>query len=80
MFPCKVTGLTVFLYMYHLSIIKYNLKTREENHIGGIMVRVHVSSVVDCGYESQSVQTKDCKIGVCCFSARQAALRRKSKY
>ena len=47
------------------------------NHIGGVMVGA--SNAVDCGFEPGSDQTKDNKIGICCFSARHAALRRKSK-
>jgi hypothetical protein len=35
--------------------------------------------VVDRAFESRSGQTKDYKIGICCFSAKHAALRRKSK-
>jgi hypothetical protein len=53
------------------------------NRIGGVMVSVLASSVVDRvvdrGFESRSGQTKDYKIGICCFSANHAALRRKSK-
>jgi hypothetical protein len=37
------------------------------------------SSVVDRGFDLWSGQTKDYKIGVCCFSAKHAALRSKSK-
>ena len=36
-------------------------------------------SVVDRGFEPSSGQTKDYKIGICCFSVKDAALRRKSK-
>ena len=43
------------------------------------MVRVLVSSVVDRWFEPRSGQTKDYKIGICCFSTKHAALRRKSK-
>ena len=43
------------------------------------MVGVLVSSAVDRGFESQSGHTKDCKIGICCFSAKHASLRRKRK-
>jgi hypothetical protein len=43
------------------------------------MFGVHASSAVDRGFESRSGQTKDYKIGICCFSAKHAALRRKSK-
>ena len=39
---------------------------------------VLASSAVDCGFESRSGQTKDCKIGFCCFSDKHATLRRKS--
>ena len=42
------------------------------NHVGGVMVNVW--SVVDHGFES-----KDFKIGICCFSAKHTALRKKSK-
>jgi hypothetical protein len=43
------------------------------------MVSVLASSVVDHGFKPWSGQTKDYKIGICCFSAKHAALRRKSK-
>jgi hypothetical protein len=34
---------------------------------------------VDRGFEPRSGQTKDYKIGICCFSTKHAALRGKSK-
>ena len=40
---------------------------------------VLASSVIDHGFEPRSDQTKDYKIDICCFSAKHAALRRKSK-
>jgi hypothetical protein len=43
------------------------------------MVDMLVSSVVDPGFKPQSGQTKDNKIGICCFSAKHATLRRKNK-
>ena len=43
------------------------------------MVSVLVSSAVDRGFELRSGQTKDYKIDMCCFSAKHAELRRKSK-
>ena len=43
------------------------------------MVSVLASCAVDRGFEPQSGQTKDYIIGICCFSAKHAALRRKSK-
>ena len=51
----------------------------QKHRIGDVMVCVLASSAVDCGFEPQSGQTKDYKIGICCFSAKYAALRRKSK-
>ena len=43
------------------------------------MVSVLTSSAVDRWFDPGSGQTKDYKIGICCFSTKQAALRRKSK-
>jgi hypothetical protein len=43
------------------------------------MVSVLASSAVDRGFEPRSGQTKDYKIGICRFSAKYAALRRKNK-
>jgi hypothetical protein len=43
------------------------------------MVSMLASSAVDRGFESPSGQTKDYEIGICCFSSKHAALRRKSK-
>jgi len=44
-----------------------------------VIVSMLASSVVDRGYEPWSGQTKDYKIGICCFTDKHAALRRKSK-
>jgi hypothetical protein len=49
------------------------------NRIMGVMVSILVSSVGDHGFEPLSGQTKNYKIGICCFSAEHAALRRKNK-
>ena len=43
------------------------------------MVSVLASSAVNRGFEPWSGQTNDNKIGICCFSAKYAALRRNSK-
>jgi len=42
-------------------------------HIGGVIVNVLASS----GFEPRSDQTKVYKIGICCFYAKNTALRRK---
>ena len=49
------------------------------NRIGGVIISVLASSAVDGGFESRSGHTKDYKIGMCCFSTKQAALMRKGK-
>ena len=49
------------------------------NRISGVMVSVLASSAVVRGFEPRMGQTKDYKIGICCFSAKHAAFRRKSK-
>jgi len=54
---------------------------------GGVMVSSMVedcgvmvtSMVLDCGCGPRSGETKDYKIGICCFSAKHAALRKKRK-
>ena len=49
------------------------------NHICDVMVSVLTSSAVDRGFDPRSDQAKDYKINICCFSAKHASLRRKSK-
>jgi hypothetical protein len=43
------------------------------------MVSVLASSAVDRGFEPRLGQSKDYKIGICCFSTKHVALRRKIK-
>ena len=45
------------------------------NHIGGVMVSLLTSNVVDRGFEPRSGQTNDYKTGICYFSAKHAAWR-----
>ena len=49
------------------------------NRIGGVMVSMLSSSAVARAFESRSGQTKDYKIGICCFFTKHAALRSKRK-
>jgi hypothetical protein len=44
------------------------------------MVSVLVSSAVDRGFEPRSGQTKDYKIGICCFSTKHAARANKDGF
>jgi hypothetical protein len=50
-----------------------------QSRIGGVMVSMLASIAVDRWFEPRSGQTKDYKIGLCCFSAKHTVLRRKSK-
>ena len=47
----------------------------QKHRIGGIMVSVLASRAVDRGFDPESGQTKNYKIGICCFFAKHAALR-----
>jgi hypothetical protein len=49
------------------------------DRIGGVIVSVLASIVVDRRFEPQSGQPNDYQIGICCFSAKHAALRRDDK-
>ena len=62
----------------HTARVIYNILSNIPNRIGGVMANVIAYSAIDRGFESQSGQTKDYKIGICCFSAKHATLRRKS--
>ena len=61
---------------------KYYVPILKERIInGGVMVSMFVFSlsVVDRGFMPQWSQTKDYKIGICCFFAKHLVLRSKSK-
>jgi hypothetical protein len=64
---------------YPFGIFKLFLLLKAMHHIGGVMVSVLAVSAVDRGFEPRSGQTKDYETGMCCYSAKHAALRRKSK-
>jgi hypothetical protein len=51
----------------------------DHGFIGGVMVSVLVSSAVYREFNPWSTQTKDYRIGICCFFSKHAALRSKSK-
>ena len=53
----------------------YNCTSIIVDCIGGVMVSMLASSAVDCGFKSRSGQTKNYKIGICCFYGKHAALR-----
>ena len=63
------------MYMFLMSTLVLLLKF----FISSVMDSVLASSAVDREFELRSGQTKDYKIGICCFSLNTPALRRKSK-
>ena len=74
------SGLIKGNYCKYLCIYNVYVFLLAYNHIGGVMVSMLASGAVDFGFEPRSGPTKDYKIGICCFSSKHAALRRKSKY
>ena len=59
----------LYLVISCFFIISYQIYL---NRICGVIVGVLASSAVDRGFESRSGQTRDYKIGICCFSAKHA--------
>jgi hypothetical protein len=51
----------------------------DRGFINGVMVSVLTSSVADHGFKPHLGETKDYNIGICCFSANNAASQRKIK-
>jgi hypothetical protein len=69
-------------FLLKVSHVNWNIRVIawlfQMNRISGVMVSVLDSSTVVRGFEPPMGQTKDYKIGICCFSAKHAAFRRKS--
>ena len=64
----------MYMYVHLMEMLIY-----PSNLISGVMFSVLAPSVVDRGIEPRLARTKDYEIGICCFSAKHAVLRRKSK-
>ena len=60
-----------------LSSLIYSCK--QKNGIGCVMVGVLSSNVVSCRFDPRLGHTKDYQVGIFCFSAKHAALRKKDK-
>ena len=71
------TTLSNIVYLYNNVV--FSIGYAKMNRISGIMVRVLASSAVVPVFEPRSGQTKYYAISMCCFSAKHASLRRKSK-
>ena len=66
-------------YLRYLCLFVHSGVQHILNRISGVMASVLASSAVDRVFEPRSGQTKDYKIDICHFSAKHAALWRKSK-
>ena len=67
--------------VHHVSFILHaeNVFLKPLNHIGGVIVNVHTSSVVNPGFMLHSSLNKYYEIGICCFSTKHTSLRTKTK-
>ena len=68
---------TLSRHIKHLSYIPYS--SFKVNQLDGVMESMLTSSAEGRGLDPHKGQTKDIKIDICCFSAKHAALRSKSK-
>ena len=62
-----------------LITFRFMLTHCSKSCIGYVMVSVFALSAVGRGYDLRSGQAKDYNIGICCFSAKHTALKRKCK-
>ena len=66
--------------VFIIHIITLRIHQIYFNPIGGVMVSVLSSSMINREFEPRSCQTKNYEISICCFSAKHASSRSKSKY
>ena len=57
----------------------YQLPQNIMNRIGVVMVSVLSSSIIVCSSSTDRVKPKTIQFGICCFSDKHAALRRKGR-
>ena len=62
--------------VYYKICIMFQYRHEPHRWCNGFLLAL---SAVDRGFEPRSGQTKDYTIGICCFSAKHAALRRKNQ-
>ena len=65
---------TMFLFLCLQSILVVL-----RNRCCDVMVSIRSSNVTDCKFDARSGQTKDHKMGICCFSFNHATLRYNGK-
>ena len=67
------------MFFVNYFLFRFSNYISKISRIGGVRLGALVSSTVDRGFELRSGKTTDYKIGTCCFSAKHAPIRRKSK-
>jgi len=58
--------------MSTVLLVLFKTRSYRVNNFGDIMASLLAKSAVNSGYEPQSRQTKENKIGSCCFSSKHA--------
>ena len=74
----NITDKTRYVHLI-VTLTRIGYYVHARNRIGGAKVSVLASSAVDRVFNPQLYETKECKIGICCFSAKHRALRREIK-
>ena len=72
----------ILIYHWFIELIvttKIFLSLPLFNRIGGVMVSMFASSVIDSEFGHRSGQTNNNEIGICCFSAKHTVLKKKCK-
>ena len=59
-------------------MFKVNYRSFCSTRIGVVIVSVLALSAIDHEFEPRLVQAKDYTIGICCFSAKHGALKRRN--
>jgi hypothetical protein len=79
----KSLNLSTFIFSFANLLVRFKWiivgSLTSSTFIFSLMVTALASDAVDRGFEPRSVQTKDYKVGICCFSDKHTALRRKNK-
>ena len=79
----KSLDLSTFIFSFANLLVRFKWiivgSLTSSTFIFSLMVTALGSDAVDREFEPRSVQTKDYKVGICCFSDKHTALRRKNK-
>ena len=76
---CYISGTICVILVTKPVILIWLISLNKHNHFDGVMFSVFTSNAVDRCFEPNRGKPKTIKIGICCFSTKHVALRRKSK-